>query len=179
MTDEEKLFAKFYNEDVILVKDMDDFVLREHRKELSEIAFEAKARLVATDDEIRTRNAKNGKGKQWLTTITSDEVNSDVVNAVKVRAARMSKMDRMRKDLLAAGLDEETVKEMIRNLERKATESIAKSLTFGAKKVEETKETIVFVDKDKVITVIDSSDSDDKPKPPNPFAALKPKVNES
>jgi hypothetical protein len=179
MTDEEKLFAKFYNEDVILVKDMDDAILREHRKELSEIAFEAKARLVATDDEIRTRNGKNGKHKEWLTSITSDEVSSDVINAVKVRASRMSKMDKMRKDLLAAGIDKDTVDEMVRNMERKATEAAVKTLTFKSPEAKpEQKETIVFTDRDKVIAVVDVSDSTNEVKP-NPFAQLMKAKNEN
>ena len=133
MTPQEELFSKFYNHEKILVKDMDVVQLREHREELSKIAFEAKARLVASDDEGRERKAKNGN-KEWLVTTTESDVSSDAINAVKVRAARMSKMDKLREQLLAAGIDGDTVKEMIANLERKATDKTAKAITFRSDK---------------------------------------------
>ncbi len=129
MTPQEELFAKFYNQEKILVKDMDTVQLREHREQLSQIAFEAKARLVAADDEGRDRNAKT-KGKEWLVTVDSTVVSSDAINAVKQRAARMSKMDKLRMQLLTAGIDEDTVKEMVANMERKATEKNLKTVTF-------------------------------------------------
>jgi len=134
MTSQEELFSKFYNHEKILVKDMDIPTLREHREQLSTIAFEAKARLVATDDESRERKAKSGN-KEWLvTSLESDQVTSDAINAVKVRSARMSKMDKLRQQLLTAGIDEELANEMVRNLESKATESVAKTITFKSDK---------------------------------------------
>jgi len=149
MTPQEELFAKFYNQEKILVKDMDTIVLREHRDELSKIAFEAKARLVATDDEGRERNSKT-KNKEWLVTADSSQVNSDTLNIVKTRAARMSKMDKLRNQLLTAGIDEDTVNEMVKNLERKATEKDVKAITFNKPTTEQA---IVFVNKEKIIAV--------------------------
>jgi len=137
MTPQEELFSKFYNQEKILVKDMDTIQLREHREELATIAFEAKARLVATDDEGRERAAKNGKNKDWLTTADTGQVDNDAINAVKVRTARLSKMDKLRNQLLAAGIDEDTVKEMVKNLERKATEKDVKAITFNKPSVEQ------------------------------------------
>ncbi len=131
VTPQEELFAKFYNQEVMLVKDMDIIALRTHRDELAAIAFEAKARLVATDDEARTRNAKSKTNKEWLVTADESQVNSDTVNAVKVRQARMTKMDKIKSQLLAAGIDDETVKEMVKNLERKATEKDMKAIVFN------------------------------------------------
>jgi hypothetical protein len=129
MTEQEELFSKFYNHEKILVSDMDISQLREHRNELSRIAFEAKARLVAADDETRERTAKSGK--EWLVSNNDANVNvSDAINAVKTRAARLSKMDKIRNQLLSAGIDESTVKEMVRNLEKKATEKQVKTVTF-------------------------------------------------
>lgn len=136
MTDQEQLFAKFYNNEKILVKDMDDIQLREHREELRKIAFEAKARAVAADDEDRERKSKT-KSKEWLLSPTeTNQSTNDAINAVTVRAARMSKMDKMKKQLLAAGIDEETVKEMVGNLEKKATEKNLKTVTFQKTTVE-------------------------------------------
>ena len=135
VTPQEELFAKFYNQEKILVKDMDVSTLREHRDELSKIAFEAKARLVATDDESRERNAKT-KNREWLVTAESGQVNSDSLNAVASRTKRLTKMDKLKSQLLTAGIDEDTVKEMIRNLERKATEKDVKAITFNKPTVE-------------------------------------------
>lgn len=133
MTPQEELFSKFYNQEKILVKDMDRDQLRTHRDELSIIAFEAKARLGAIDDEARERN-KSVKNKDWLITTDTTDLSRDAINAPKIRQARMSKMDKLRDQLLAAGLDEDTVKQMMRDLETKATEKDANAITFKAAK---------------------------------------------
>jgi len=136
MTPQEELFAKFYNHEKILVKDMETSQLREHRDELSHIAFEAKARLVAADDEGRERKAKTSN-KEWLiTSIEPDAISTDAINAIKVRKERMSKMDKLRSQLLTAGIDEVTVNEMVANLEKKATEKNLKTVTFNKPTVE-------------------------------------------
>jgi hypothetical protein len=142
MTDQEELFAKFYNQEKLLVKDMDSVQLREHRDELSTIAFEAKARLVATDDEARERN-KSSKSKEWILPVDNSQVDSDAVSAVKVRAGRMNKIEKLRSQLLAAGIDEDTVKEMVKNLERKATEKDMKAIVFNKPSTEQA---VVMVD---------------------------------
>jgi hypothetical protein len=128
MTPQEELFAKFYNEEVILVKDMDIVALREHRESLSQIALEAKARLVACDDNVRERTSKS-RAKDLLTSDNSQPF-SDALNTPAIRKARMSKMDKIKQDLLAAGIDEETVNDMVRNMERKATEKNLKTYAF-------------------------------------------------
>jgi len=130
MTPQEELFSKFYNQEKILIKDMDTVQLREHREQLSTIAFEAKARLVASDDESRERKAKNGN-KDWTLSPTEADVNvTDAINAVKIRSARMSKMDKLKQQLLTAGIEEALANEMVANLERKATDQSAKTITF-------------------------------------------------
>lgn len=133
MTPNEELFAKFYNHEKILVKDMDLVLLREHRDELQHIAFEAKARLIAADDETRERKAKSTTAKEW--TVTDNVVVSDAINAVKTRKERMTKMDKLRSQLLSAGIDEATVKEMIAGMEKRATKEL-KTVTFNVKTVE-------------------------------------------
>lgn len=131
MTPNEELFAKYYNRGKVLVKDLDDTSLREHRESLRKTATEAKASLMAADDEIRERNAgKKSKDKEWLVSVDTDRASSDAINAVNARKSRMSKMDKLREQLLSAGISEETVKEMIRDLERKATEKNLKTITF-------------------------------------------------
>jgi hypothetical protein len=122
MTPEEERFKEFFSHEVMLIKDMDITQLREHRIQLQSIAFEAKARTVATDDAIKTKS-KDVKNKQFLVTIDQSQSDSDLLNAPKVRAARMSKIDKMRKQYLASGIDEATVNTMIANLERKGTET--------------------------------------------------------
>lgn len=150
MTPQEELYSKFYNRGKLFVKDMDATQLREHRDKLSEIVLEAKATLASADDELRERKAKTTK-KEWLLTPNQPEaVTTDAINAVKVRKERMSKIDKMKAQLLSAGIDEETVKEMISNLERKATESNLKAISFKTTVVEDA---IVFVNKEKVIAV--------------------------
>jgi transcriptional regulator of acetoin/glycerol metabolism len=146
MTPQEELFAKFYNHEKILVKDMNDSQLREHREELSRIAFEAKARLVAADDETRERKAKNGN-KEWTVTPTeSDQTTTDAINAVKTRKERMTKLDKQREYLEKAGLDENIINEMMKNMERRATEKSLKTVTF-TKKSEETSAIQVKIEK--------------------------------
>ena len=130
MTPQEELFAKLYNHQKVLVKDMDLIQIRDHREELQQIAFEAKARLTATDDEIRERKAKTNN-KEWLVTETQpNQTATDAINAVKRRAVRLTKMDRLKEQLEKAGIDEATVKEMVSNLERKATDKNLKTVTF-------------------------------------------------
>lgn len=132
MTEQEELYSKFYNRGKLLVADMDVTQLREHRENLAQIAFEAKATLAAADDELRERKAKTStKSKEWLVTPSGpDQTTSDAINAVKIRKGRMSQMDRLQDQLRKSGIDEATVKEMITALERKATEKNLKTVTF-------------------------------------------------
>ena len=131
LTPQEELFAKFYNHEKVLVKDMDHIQLKEHREQLQTIAFEAKARLVAADDESRERKAKT-TNKDWLSTDTTQPYDvSQSINIVKTRQARMTKMDKLRDQLQKAGIDEATIKEMVGNLEKKATDTKLKTVTFN------------------------------------------------
>jgi hypothetical protein len=162
VTPQEELYSKFYNQGKLLVKDMDITQLREHRETLSQIAFEAKATLAAADDELRERKAKAGSKKEWtLTPSGPDSIHTDAINAVAVRKKRMSQLDKTRLQLLALGMDKEVVDEMVRNLERKATETSLKSVSFGKTTT------------DKVVDVVINSEPvvNTDPKP-NPFTKL-------
>ena len=129
MNAQEELFAKFFNEEKLLVKDMDVLELRKHREELQEIALEAKARVVAADEELKERKAKTNN-KEWLVTDTR-VTDSEAINVPALRKARMSKMDRLREQLVKAGIDDSTIKEMVGNLEKKATDKTLKTVTFN------------------------------------------------
>lgn len=134
MTKEEELFHNYYARGKVLVKDMDDTSLREHREQLRLIATEAKAQLLAADDEIRERSAKKSlKDKEWLATVDTSQSVSDAINVVEKRKARMSKMDKLRQQLIDAGLDDDTVKATIAGLERRATDTSLKAVTFKQK----------------------------------------------
>lgn len=135
MTPQEELFAKFYNHQKVLVKDMDHIQLRGTRDELQKIAFEAKARLVASDDEIRERKAKTSN-KEWLVTTDHSISLSDAINVPAIRKSRMSKMDKLSEQLRRAGIEEATIMEMIGNLEKKAIDSKLKTITFNKPTVE-------------------------------------------
>lgn len=130
-TDNEKLFAQYYNKGKMLVANMDDTDLREHREKLREIATEAKAHLMAADDEIRERGAKKKlKDKTWLVSVETDRASSDAINVVQARKSRMSKLDRIKSDLEKAGFDDDIIKEMMRGMEKRATEKTLKTITF-------------------------------------------------
>lgn len=136
MNPQEELFAKFYNIERVLVKDMDAVQLREHREELQQIAFEAKARLVAADEENKERKAK-ASNKEWLVTDTTQPYDvSAAINVVKVRQARMSKADKMIEQLRKINMDEATIKEMVSNITKKASDPKLKTITFNVPSTE-------------------------------------------
>ena len=102
MTPQEELFAKLFNHEKVLVKDMDTLTLRAHREELAKIAFEARARLTAADDEENERKKLSSpKGpKGFERSVNTDETTSGAINAIKERQKRMSKTDKIKQSLL-------------------------------------------------------------------------------
>lgn len=148
MTPNEELFKEFYNHEKLLVADMDISKLREHREKLSQIAFEAKARLLAADDEDRERKAKHSsQTRQWLVSSDADkQLSSDAINAVDARKKRMNKVDKLRQQLKDSGIDDETIKIMMANVERNATEKNLKAVTFERPVTEQA---VIVVQKEK------------------------------
>jgi len=123
VTDKEELFVKFYQRGKTLVSAMTDSDLRDHREGLHKIVIEAKASFQAADDEIRERDArKKSKDREWLRTVDNSVSVSDALNTIKTRKERMSKLDKARENLLKAGIAEDIVNEMIKGLEKGATE---------------------------------------------------------
>lgn len=100
LTPQEELFSKLFNHEKILVKDMDILTLRAHREELSKIAFEARARLTAVDDEEDGRK-KNGKakGQGFERSLNTDDTASNAINTIKERQKKLNKSERIQEGL--------------------------------------------------------------------------------
>ncbi len=106
MTPQEKLFAKLFYHETILVKDMDILTLRAHREELSKIAFEARARLSAADAiEEKLKKEKNGKGPRGFErSLNIDETATNAINTIKERQKRLSKQEKIQAGLEKLGI---------------------------------------------------------------------------
>lgn len=105
MTPQEELFSQLFNHEKVLVKDMDILQLRAHRESLAKIAFEARARLTAVDDEENGRRKKssegNGKPTGFSRNLNTDEATTDAINTVKDRQKRLTKADKIKAGLVA------------------------------------------------------------------------------
>lgn len=106
MTPQEKLHATFFYHEKVLVKDMDTLTLRAHREELMKIAFEARSRITAIDDEENDRKkSSQPKGpKGFERSINTDETTTDAINAIKDRQKRMSKAEKIQASLEKLGI---------------------------------------------------------------------------
>jgi hypothetical protein len=102
MTPQEELFSKLFNHEKLLVKDMDLLTLRAHREELAQMAYEARARLSAVDDEEKSRKKKNGpQGPTgFQRSLNIDDVTSDAINNVKERQKKLTRSESVRAGLL-------------------------------------------------------------------------------
>ncbi len=106
MTPQEQLFSDLFNHEKILVKDMDTLSLRAHREKLAQIAFEARAKLTAVDDEEKDRRkiANSNKPQGFARSLNTDEATTNAINAVKERQKRMSKADKIQAGLEKLGI---------------------------------------------------------------------------
>ncbi len=105
MTPQEELFAELFNHEKILVRDMEMLELRAHREELTKIAFEARARLTAVDDEDRMREKKSStKPLGFERSLNTDETTTNAINAIKDRQKRMSKQEKIQAGLEKLGI---------------------------------------------------------------------------
>lgn len=107
MTPQEQLFATLFNHEKVLVKDMDTLSLRAHREELAKIAFEARARLSAVDDEEKSRKkTADGKGATgFARSVNIDDASSQAINTIKERQKRQTKQEKLLAGLKALGID--------------------------------------------------------------------------
>jgi hypothetical protein len=114
LNENEQLFAKFYNEERLLVIDMADDILEEHIIQYELIAREAKARLTAAAEEKRDRRAKKGSKGEWqIAPSGPDQSVTDTINKVKIRANKMSKLDKLRDSLTGLGLSDHEIDQMV------------------------------------------------------------------
>ena len=105
MTAKEQKFATFFNGEKVLVKDMDDLRLKAHIEELQDIAFEARARLSAADDEARERGAKTRAKKGFQTSVASDDFTSNAIHNINERQKKMSKTEKEIERLVDMGMN--------------------------------------------------------------------------
>lgn len=114
MTREEKLFAKFFSEEKILVHDMDDMALKAHIEELQEIAKEARARLTASNEEAQERSASKKKAKGFAVALEPDDFTSNAINNIKKRGEKLTKVEKEIERLVAMGMAREDAENMYR-----------------------------------------------------------------
>lgn len=141
MSEKEDLFHKFYADEKVLLSAMDSEMFRIHEEELAKIAFEAKARLTAiVDHKKELQSARTPKQKEWIVNRTDaeEQLVSDAINTVQTRKKRMNKIEKLQEQLKGF-VDEETMKKVIGNVEKKATEKSVSLISFVQKKTEETK----------------------------------------
>jgi len=108
VTPQEELFALFFNSEKQAVSEMTMLELRAHREELAKIAFEARARLTAVDDEDRIRKAKSHKEKGatgFSTSLQTDEITTDAINRIKERQKKISKQEKLVDQMVKLGMD--------------------------------------------------------------------------
>lgn len=113
MTPQEELFKELFNHETVLVKDMDTLSLRAHREELAKIAFEARARLSAVDNEEKNRKPKKDD-KGFAHSINGDEVASEAINTVKERQKRLTKQEKLLEGMMKLpGMDRKTAEALM------------------------------------------------------------------
>ena len=104
--DQLELHIKYFHHEKTMIKDMDAVLMYERRDTLRLVAYEAKARLTAHDDEERERNAQRTKEqKAWLLSSSVNDPNvTDAIAAVKERTKRVSKSDKLLASLKSLGI---------------------------------------------------------------------------
>jgi len=105
MTPQEELFSEFFNSEKTLVKDMTILELRAHREELAKIAFEARARLTAVDDEEKGRKKKKGEVTGFSTSLQTDELTTNAINNIEARKKKLSKDEKLIAGMAKLGID--------------------------------------------------------------------------
>lgn len=155
MENKEDLFKKFYNDEKVLISSMSSEDFRIHEESLAQIAFEAKARITAVIDHKREVNASlRLNQKEWLIehNDAEDQLVSDAINTVASRKKRMNKIEKLN-ELMKDFMDEDSIKEITRNIERKATDKQVNLISFVKTKETEVKEEIKEAKAEEVKTI--------------------------
>jgi len=139
MTPQEELFAKFFNQQTVAVKDMDVLTLRAHREELSLIVLEARAKLSATQNALDEIERKSRGVPGFQRSVNTDEATSEAINAINNRAKRLDKKEKIRQSLLAMGVLPKDVEQMMSA--RNIRETVTRPLSNPAASTAETKST--------------------------------------
>lgn len=113
LTPQEELFSSFFNAEKAFVKDMDILTLRAHREELAKIAFEARARLTAVDDEDKVRKGSNKENRGFSTSLQTDEITTNAINTIRARKDKMSKQEKLVENIMKLGIDRKTAEQMV------------------------------------------------------------------
>lgn len=113
MTPQEELHSKLFNHEVSLVKDMDVLTLRAHREELAKIAFEARARLGATDEVLKTKEKKDKKAPGFSRSLQMDDVSSDAINSIQEHQKKLTKDEKMIERMRKMGISEDYIQSTI------------------------------------------------------------------
>jgi len=129
--------AEFFNNTKELVRDMDDFTLECHIRELGMIAFEARARVLAASEEKRQRVAKKDKEqREWIINGSGNEINvSDSIKGVKERKTRQTKAEKNLALLLSLGVKTTDAESLIAAAIRKSTGAAITSVSKPDDKV--------------------------------------------
>ena len=140
MNSKEKMFAKFFASEKQLVSSMDDGSLKAHIEELQSIAFEARARLSASDDEARERGAKKKRDKGFQTSVASDDFTSETINNIQDRQKKMSKTEKEIERLVGMGIDRKDAENMYRAstvvaIKKQGVQAVVDDLTGGIKNI--------------------------------------------
>ena len=139
MTPQEELHAKLFNHEVQLVKDMDVLQLRAHREELAKIAFEARARLGATDEVLKTKEKKSPKAPGFSRSLQMDDVSSDAINSINEHQKKLTKDEKMIERMRKMGISEEYIQSTIMSNMKIHKQIQKENIIEGQKKLEASK----------------------------------------
>lgn len=119
MTPQEELFAKLFNHEIEFVKDMSILEIRAHREELARITYEGSVRIRAVDhvEKERIKAKKISEGPTGIERNKNvDEQTSQAINVVKERQKRLTKLDKIKENLLKIdGMDASFVEGLMKN----------------------------------------------------------------
>lgn len=104
VTEKEKLFAELFNSEKLEIKDLSDMDLRARREKFQTIAFEARARSSAIDDEERSRR-KNNKATGFVKNLEPDDVATEAINKINQRQGKLTKQQKLIESMKKIGID--------------------------------------------------------------------------
>lgn len=133
-SDDKDLFIRLFAAEKLLIADMDMVTLSSRKEELRTIIIQAKIRTAAIDDEERNRKAKmSAEQREWLLSGDGNDPNvTDAIKTVKKRAERMSKADKLQKDLAGLGIDTAEIQGLMSKVTQK---QISSSVTTTSSRV--------------------------------------------